>query len=64
VGKSAAGLLGLTCRVRKRGLMHLMVLARQWDVREGTPLWFAPYLNRRFVIGRTFEEASARRSQR
>ncbi len=22
------------------------------------PLWFAPYLNRRFVIGRTFEEAS------
>jgi glyoxylase-like metal-dependent hydrolase (beta-lactamase superfamily II) len=23
-----------------------------------TPLWFAPYLNRRFVIGRTFEEAS------
>ena len=44
--------------------MHLMVLARQWDVREGTPLWFAPYLNRRFVIGRTFEEASARRSQR
>jgi glyoxylase-like metal-dependent hydrolase (beta-lactamase superfamily II) len=28
-----------------------------------TPLWFAPYLNRRFVIGRTFEEASARRRQ-
>jgi hypothetical protein len=28
-----------------------------------TPLWFAPYLNRRFVIGRVFEEASARRSR-
>jgi hypothetical protein len=28
-----------------------------------TPLWFAPYLNRRFVIGRAFEEASARRSR-
>jgi cyclase len=28
-----------------------------------TPLWFAPYLTRRFVIGRAFEEASARRSR-
>lgn len=27
-----------------------------------TPLWFAPYLNRRFVIGRTFEEASQQAS--
>jgi glyoxylase-like metal-dependent hydrolase (beta-lactamase superfamily II) len=28
-----------------------------------TPLWFAPYLNRRFVIGRAYAEASAARSQ-